>query len=284
MQNAAAEVIPSFVDTLTAWSTLAAALATIISAAFIAWQIRLTRKSVEATDRTLDIARQEFERGRHLEVEAQKARIDAEMPRLFVSFANLWDHAYFGDETEPDVYSMEPSPKRIPDGFEFALPRDAARLVSIAYTLSIANDGPGRAQVFLDAPRSPQNLERRSMTIKAGDQALETSWRTQTVQEWVDIYESRKTGQSGDVPIAQVIYFFPGDVGALERHEVVQGGAVLEPDPQRLGVWRVGKFAGPLVGEPIGIGTAVLPFTRTYWASRIRSERLGIGGVDGNLG
>jgi hypothetical protein len=268
---------PSFVETLTAWSTLGAAVATVISAGFIAWQIRLTRKSVQAMDRTLDIARQEFDRGRHLEIEARKARIDAEMPRLFVSVDYVWEHAYFGDETEPDPYSTVPAPKRIPDGHEFALPRDAARLVSIAFTSTVANDGPGRAKVFLDAPRSPRHAGRRSLVIAAGDQAREECWRTQTVQEWIDVYEARRAGRSDDVDVAQVHYFYPGDVAANERHDVVQGGTVLEPDPQRLGVWHVGDFRARLLGDPVGIGTEVMPFTRTYWASRRRSQPL-----DGN--
>jgi hypothetical protein len=259
----------TFVETLTAWSTLFAAIATAASVVFIAWQIRLTRKSVESTDRTLDIARMEFDRGRHLEVEAQKSRIDSEMPRLFVTHTGTHEHPYWGDESEPDEYSpTKLNPKRVPEGFEFHVPRDASRVVSIRFYVQIANDGPGRAQVYLDAYSAPTFGERRTMTLKAAEQSHWACWRTLTVQQWIDVYEMRKRGTSDEVSAAQVIYIYPGDVSAIERHEVSIGGAILEPDPARLGIWRVGKFTGPLTGDSVGVGVAVQPFTRTYYASR----------------
>lgn len=259
----------TFVETLTAWSTLFAALATAASVIFIAWQIRLTRKSVESTDKTLDIARMEFERGRHLEVEAQKARIDSEMPRLFVTHAGTDEHAYWGDESEPDEYSStKVKPKRVPSDFEFHVPRDATRVVSIRFYVQVANDGPGRALVYLDAHSAPTTGERRTMTLKASEQSHWLCWRTLTVQQWIDVYEMRKGGISDEVSAAQVVYIYPGDVSAIERHSVLVGGAILEPDPARLGIWRVGNFTGPLTGDAVGVGVAVQPFTRTYYASR----------------
>lgn len=140
-------VEPTFVETLTAYSTLAAAVATTASVVFIAWQIGLTRKSVQATEKTLEVAREEFENGRLLEVEAQRARIDAEMPRLFVGVTYESTQAWLPDSLIDDGLSREPQAEEITAEKEFSLPRDAGVRVQVSLGLTVTNDGPRRAMV-----------------------------------------------------------------------------------------------------------------------------------------
>lgn len=267
---------PTFVETLTAWSTLAAAVATTASVVFIAWQIGLTRKSVQATEKTLEVAREEFENGRLLEVEAQRARIDAEMPRLFVGVTYESTQAWLPDSMIDDGLSREPQAEEITAEKEFSLPRDAGVRVQVGLGLTVTNDGPRRAMVYVDPSFDPVE-SRRTVIIEAGKGTFEWIRRTHTVGEWVKYYEDRERGETTDVAVAWVNYVFPGDVGAIEHHKVLQGGSPLEPDPERMGVWRLAK-----VGQPFGpakilgtLGTGVMPFTREYYASMTHMRPLG---------
>lgn len=269
---------PTFVETLTAWSTLAAAVATTASVVFIAWQISLTRKSVQATEKTLDVARAEFENGRLLEIEAQRARIDAEMPRLFVEVSNESLQAWLPDSQVEDELSGKPTAPEIEAGYEFSLPRDGGIRVQVAIGLTITNDGPRRAMVHVD-PSFDHVQGRRTVIIEPGKGAYEWIRRTHTVSEWVGYYEAQKRGEVTDEAIAWVNYVFPGDVGAIEHHKVLQGGSVLEADTERMGVWRVASTGKPFGERAIlgTLGTGVMPFTREYYASL--SEMRPLGGV-----
>lgn len=264
----------TFVEALTAWSTLAAALATTASVLFIAWQIRLTRKSVETTEHTLKIARDEFEHGRMLEVEAQKARIDAEMPRLFVATSNPPMRAYMTDEPFVEELGVIDSPEALPDR-DFVMPRDKDVRIHLTSGFGITNEGPRRARLFIDSQWDPDQ-GREEVTIPPGGAHWIRIRRVHTLAEWIENHEARERGDAGDVPLAWVIYIYPGDVGAIERHRIVQGGSFLIPDAQRMGTWNVAKPA-PGFDRTIRLGSiaeAVMPFTREYYASLSESRPL----------
>ncbi|MFK4852283.1 hypothetical protein ACI3KT_11655 [Microbacterium sp. ZW T6_19] len=269
---AAAE--PTLIESLSAWSTLGAAVATAISAAFIAWQIWLTRKSVETTEATLTVAREEFALSRLLQVEAQKAAIDAEMPRLYVRVGTTPKEARLTDTLVEDLFdSSGRSPEKIAAGYEFALPRDADVRVEVTTEVTIMNDGPRRAEIFLDAALDPR-ARRISHLLGADKYVHDNVRRVHTVAEWVEFAEKRAAGQVTDVTIADVIYIYPGDVSAVERHPVLQGGSILAPDPTRLGVWVLRDLAVPIDAIDAPLGTGVMPFTRDYYASRTNERRL----------
>ncbi|MBT9607747.1 hypothetical protein [Microbacterium sp.] len=42
--------------------------------------------------------------------------------------------------------------------------------------------------------------------------------------------------------IAEVVYIYPGDVGAIERHDVRQGGSVIEHTPEEDWSVRIAEF------------------------------------------
>jgi hypothetical protein len=88
------KAVPPF-EIVTLIVTIFAALATAASAVFIAFQAVWTRECVMKTEATLEIARQEFARGSLVLADAQRARIDADMPRLSVSITR---QARFGLE------------------------------------------------------------------------------------------------------------------------------------------------------------------------------------------
>lgn len=264
----------SFIEALTAWSTLAAAIATAASVIFIAWQIRLTRKSVETTEKTLDIARQEFEHGRLLEIDAQKARIDADMPRLFTTTFGPRPHAYLTDEPYVDELAQHTFHEVLPSR-ELIMPADKDLRIHTVLGVNIMNDGPGRVRLWVDSHWDAEH-GRETVFLKPGE-TYEFEMRCiHTLAEWIDRYEARERGESTDESLGMVIYVSPGDVGAIERHPIVQGGSVVVPSAERIGGWHIAEPSGITGFEGLGsTGATAMPFTRDYYASRSENRRLG---------
>jgi hypothetical protein len=264
---------PSIVETITAWSTLLAAIATGISAIFIAVQIGLTRKSVETTEKTLKVAHDEFERGRDLQLEAQRARIDNEMPRLTVTVISQSSQAWLPDQTTPDPYSLEPRADEVEVGRTFQRRTDLDTRVQVAIWIRVANDGPRRALVNLGAAYADGDDRHQELVVAVGEHVDFWARRIHTVREWLDIHDKWHAGEAHDVNIAEVVYIYPGDVGAIERHNVLQGGSVIEPTPEEDWSVQVAKFKRSDGNAP-SLNAVVQPFTRDYFASRLASERI----------
>jgi len=264
---------PSVVEIITAWSTLAAAVATAASVVFIAWQIQLTRKSVQATEKTLAIAHDEFERGRALQIESQRARIDAEMPRLSVTILSQSSQAWMTDVREKNSYSLREVSVEVKPGARFDRDLELGARVQVSIWIRVANDGPRRALVHVGAALAEGSDREQDLVIGVGEYADFWATRIQTVGEWLEIHEQWHAGISLDVNIAEVRYIYPGDVGAIERHVVKQGGSVIEPTPGDRQSVRLAAFGGPTGPQP-ATNAVVQPFTREYFASRLTSTRL----------
>ncbi|MEG9227629.1 hypothetical protein [Aeromicrobium sp. Sec7.5] len=260
----------SGIETLTAWSTLGAAIATTVSVVFIAWQIRLTRKSVEATEQALALAHQEFRHSETLRVDAQRAAIDAEMPRITVEVYSQSSEVWRVDSLEPDAVTKADSTTALPFNEEFIVPRDDEVLLGVRVRLVVSNDGPRRAPLRLDRFGGGG----REIVLGVGETHSELVGRVQPLREWVSIAEARANGEPGEErAIATVVLVHPGDMSAVEVHEVVQGGTVVEPVYANAAGWRLASFDRTLE-NPFGCVNAVVqPFTRRYWASR-RDGRL----------
>lgn len=264
---------PSVVETITAWSTLAAAIATGVSAIFIAWQIGLTRKSVETTEKTLEVAHNEFERGRDLQLEAQRARIDSEMPRLTVTIISQSAQAWLPDQTTPDPYSQEPRADEVEVGHTFQRRTDLDTRVQVAIWIRVANDGPRRALVRVGAAYADGDNREEELLVGVGESKDFWAKRVHSVREWLSISDKWHAGEAHDVNIAEVLYIFPGDVGAIERHNVLQGGSIIEHTPEEDWSVRIAEFKRPDGNAP-SLNAVVQPFTRDYFASRLASERI----------
>lgn len=265
---------PSVVETITAWSTLAAAVATALSAIFIAWQIGLTRKSVQTTEKTLEVAHLEFERGRALQIEAQRAKIDSEMPRLTVAVLSQSSQAWLPDDTTPDPYSLEPRANEAKPGQTFQRRTDLDTRVQVGIWIRVANDGPRRALVNVGAAYADGDARQEELAIGVGEQKDFWAMRVHSVREWLDIHDRWQAGEVTDINIAEVVYIYPGDVGAIERHNVLQGGSIIEPTPEEDWSVRIAEFKRADGNAP-ALNAVVQPFTRDYFASRLASQRLG---------
>lgn len=260
----------TFVETLTAWSTLAAALATAASVGFIAWQIRLTRQSVQASEKTAQVALEELNHNRLLQRDAQRARIDSEMPRLSSVVKRQSRQAWIPDEGDEKPYDpLEQDTNEVAVGTEFELPRDASLRVQVGVEVNVVNDGPRGAWVYLDTPYNP-NKTRTQEFIEAGGSIRVWVVRIETVDRWVDlarIYTGEGDGRDGtasDAPILTLTYTYPGDVGAIERHTIVQGGSILVQTPGNAAGWTVAPLTEGRYG---GLHAVAMPFKRVYYAS-----------------
>ncbi|CAO1649458.1 hypothetical protein NYA9BBAC_00357 [Salinibacterium sp. NYA9b] len=266
-----AAIEPTFIESLAAWSTLSAAIATTLSAVFIASQVFLTRRSLNTTEETLGLARDEIAHAALLRTDAQRAAIDAEMPRLTVEVTRqareMWRNDKF--EADPERLSDESQPVELKVGEEFITPRDNAIPIAVGMEISVSNDGPRRARVRIDHPEGG-----REVVIMPG--AATTQWvtREQSLQEWIEIALLREGGTSEEREVAGVTYEYPGDFGANESHRVVQGGTIVERVPGNMGGWRIKSLAPSETDRSVALKAVTMPFTRTYWASRERERGL----------
>ncbi len=172
-----------------------AAVATGVSAVFIAWQIGLTRKSVETTEKTLQVAHDEFERGRALQIEAQRARIDSEMPRLTVSILSQSYQAWFPDERVPQPLDSRDTAADAEPGHLFQRRTDLDTRVQVAVSIRIANDGPRRAVVLAGAAYADGDDRQRELVVPVGEHVDFWARRIHTVREWLDIHDKWDAGR-----------------------------------------------------------------------------------------
>ncbi|RWZ67853.1 hypothetical protein ELQ92_00845 [Labedella populi] len=262
---------PTFVEVLTAWSTLAAALATAISVIFIAVQIAYTRKSVESTSTALKIARDEFTHGQHLRHDSHRAAIDAEMPRITVEVTVQSDTIWRPDRTTPSRARDREIAETVSVGSEFTVPRDDAVPLRVGFALTITNDGPRRAAMTLNVEDGS-----RRVVLAPGEHSVEWAYRTQPLSEWIAIAEAREQGRPGEErTIATLSYSYPGDVGADGRHQVLQGGTIVERVRGNAGGRRVIELMDTSSSGSGALFAAAQPFERVvYRAFRREGRRL----------
>lgn len=271
---------PTFVETLTAWSTFGAATVTAISAAIIAWQSVQTRRSVKVTEEALELSRKEFDRNTELVAESLKARIDAEMPRLTAVVAHQSSRVFNAQVRLPDTHgNLEP--EIVPEGTEFTMPRDRLRELTVFVDALVYNDGPRRASLTIGGPN-----ELGEEVILAVDSPKAHSFRrTETLEEWIKLAqpylraEQRSPGievlETTDAPIGFVTSNYHGDMGGFESHRLVQGGSIVEPVEGNASAWRVVDPSGRAIHEEgVKLNAVFMPFERQYYRSRLRNDRL----------
>jgi uncharacterized protein (DUF58 family) len=131
--------------------TILAAIATTASAGVIGWQAIETRraatqagKSVKQAEISAQAARDAVSVSQQILQESQKARIDAEIPRVIVTLSNggrisMQEVTDLGDE-------------RIRTDDTFVLPRDGRRRFRATRSIRILNEGPGRVTLRFNQP------------------------------------------------------------------------------------------------------------------------------------
>jgi hypothetical protein len=241
---------PHWIEYVAAWSTVAASVVAALSAVAIFLQIRQTRRSVEATERALKVAQDEQRLNQATVLDAQRAAIDAQMPRLTVDVESTRD-VYNPADIRESTYGGGPYPANYVPDHTFHVSTQAEDRIVSHFLVALANDGPRRARVVLEVMGDEPN--RIEGVYDAGSHKDSTHFAvsiTRTVEGW------RRMAADGPATVAVFTYTFPGEVGAIERHTVIQTGALLtEPDEN-------GNMA-----FSFELQTYVRPFVRTYYGS-----------------
>jgi hypothetical protein len=253
---------------------IVAAIATSVSAIVVGFQAWFTRRSVVDTAAALELARQEFARGEDLRVQAERSRIDAEMPRLTVIMGTG-----FTDPREPGWvaalvettghYETSPALARV-----YVMPRDAETRIDISLQVTVLNDGPRSAALFV-SDRLNDDKPDRSIVLGLGETSRFEVTVRRSLRRWIELgvpYIDASGAAPIDESAFELSYTFPGDAGAIENHSVIVGGSIVEREPGNDAGWRVLPFKPE--GRYGQVGGGAQPFTRRYRVSRLSEQRL----------
>jgi len=245
--------------------TIVAAIATAISAAVVAWQavetrrsVRQARKSAEQAVISARAAQDAVAISQEILRDSQIARIDAGMPRVIVRTKNLGVAGVLEETARGD--------EKIPTGDSFVLPRDANRRLFFTRKIEILNEGPGTVTLTMHQPLTLPASE-RSITVRtlAPLESIEGIYTVgRSIQDWIDIAETRETGHPGPEHAFTITHTGPRDAEAVEYITVVTGGTVLQRVPDAPATWRV--------EQPANVNSIVTPATRTYWQSKTNNQ------------
>ena len=257
---------PEIIAAVGAWAAVASAIV-------IAVQSFYTRKSVKVTEEALKVARDEFTQTNQVVRDAQRSRIDAEMPMLTIIVEQQSTWVFDADLSRAGMQDMY----LVPGEDQFRLPDDADRNMAVDLRMRVINDGPRSTSVRIWKPFSSDDEYDPKMLdwfLPAGESRIINLTRTHSLRDWIDyslIYELGGDGRDGshsDVPVLEMFYTYPGDTGATEAHRVIQSGSVFVPVAGNDRLWTPAS----LEGYPPRLIATVEPFVRTYWASR-KDER-----------
>lgn len=270
----------------TAISSLATAVAALITAAtivFIFFQTRATAKAAQEAERTADAAfkaleysqkQLDFAQRQHLQAlymaaEAVKSRIDADLPKLVL------------EKVEVGATRNIDDAERIPD--ELFEPGDAYRQITHRVKFQMKNDGPRSAKlhcserikyhtVNAEGFDSIQLVEEADQTIPlAAGHSLHGQYEVKrTVGDWIEAARTRGRGETPEGHKFWIRSLTDADAGAHETHEITFTGEALVQDPMQVGRWR------PITTQELRttLVAVVEPIRRFYFTSRIRNEEL----------
>ncbi len=254
----------AWIGALEAWATVAAVVVTGVTGFLIYLQIRQSAAVIKSTELSI--------------VDGRKTRIDSDMPRLTVVVLHQSEYG-FDPSIHPDDRWQENADgdiddlARYPEGTTFVLPRDAGLLIATSVVLEIHNDGPRRAKVWVDC-----NFDqyagingREELVVNVNETRRLVVRRIMTLEEWIEFAKVHLDGPTesrptSSVDLAMVTYVYAGDMGAIERHRIEQGGAMLVRDPENAAGWKIAGLTGNYANYPT-MNATVHPFERVYYSS-----------------
>ncbi len=258
---------------------ITAAIISAISAAIIAWQAVQTRRSTQVALDAVNVARAELEQGEKTREDALRSQIDAEMPRITVT-AHL--HAEATDPQEPRFPVLfaddhRERPERVTQS-EYVLPRDAQKQLSVRATVKIINDGPRHMQATFTRLAN-QSAQPEQLDLPPGESTTIGVERVESLARWVELAQWMNGDQTvappHEVRVFTLTYRFPGWIGAVENHEVVMGGTVVEPVPGNAAAWRPTHLLRTNESNQRIAELVVQPFERLYFRNRPGDESMG---------
>jgi hypothetical protein len=251
-----------------------AAIVTAITAVFIYFQTKETAKatsagqhSAEAANKALALTRSQQRQTLFIAAETLKSRIDATMPsvRVIADESIIWEPQFPGEYRDSPNWT-------VPYGLEFNLPADGKRPILIQVSVSILNEGPGMAHLRFNHPITNGDETIRKADLPQGQGLNEYTYSVQlSLDEWAEIYLERRQGGENRRFSFEVTTVHPMDTGALDLTRVGFAGTIVEPVPDKTGVWRL--LVTPSTSDDFPrVGTE--PTVRTYFVSRVCGRRL----------
>lgn len=249
---------PLWLVELSAWAAVGAAIATGASAIVIAIQARYTRESVQASQAAVLVAHETLR-------ESQLARLDANAPRLFLTFSrNSFEDAY-----AIKGVTRSAATQVAPDDHVFRLPRDKDWKIGCDLSMTIRNDGDRSVQLIVTPGLTvtPKKYPSKILVLGPGISIEGTYKVERSLQEWVDIAKQRAAGNQGHLFIFEASYTGAGDSDVTESHRVSTEGTLVAPVKDEDGAWRVANIFER------EMDTSMQPIERTYWKSRKADQR-----------
>jgi len=247
---------------------VAAAIGTIGSALFVAWQAYETRRAVKAGQRGADLSRV-------MAIEAVKTRLDSRAPRLNVIAAPTNNEVVYAEST------MGGEPQQWPTGTPLQRSRDDSAGLVVGAQFEISNNGDDTVEVsligsvrVLCSPMAPhRSLPGVTLVqLRPGEKCEFRLELSQRLAQWADEWDAwRAQGTAGGVAPGSVICSDRYDDGVVDVWDLeVTCFPVTRVDGD-LGKWRVRHGSE---GDPPTVSALVQPKPRQYYLSKRTSQLL----------
>ena len=233
------------------WAVLGA-IATSASAIVIAYQSIQTKKSVAAAKQGAEAAAAAVGISQAILQETQLARIDTGIPRLLV----------IAEPQKPRVDRLiDRGVEQIWPEMTFQLPRDANQSVAATISFSVHSDGPGMVDLHAYNEDSfvVAGVSRTRYGLLPGNDISVNYQISQTVEQWVELAQSLKNGESVEPHKFGLWHRGPNDAEAAESIEIHTRGTVLQEVLDSAGSYQ-------LVPNLL-LAPEVQPTIRRYWLS-----------------
>jgi len=257
-----------------------AIVAAVATALIVAWQSLETARAASAAEEGLRGAADSLRVSQALAIEAERARLDTEAPRLIVRINE--------PEWPPRVgrQHLGSEPAQLPQGEIFRLPKDGARRVTMRADGFIRHEGGTTVRVSLHGMRvydkaamqgpawEPRWTEPGYHELDIPPDGVE-QYRFEDerpASEWIANTEATERGEAAPAAAVGVIEANDGkDNGIIDTWEVELAGCPFDPISGEQGGWRLHRDLmtgrGPMMAQ-------VRSRVRSYWRSKQRQQKL----------
>jgi hypothetical protein len=250
---------------------IAAAIGTICSAFFVAWQARETRRAT-------NFGRQALYASQAVAIDSTRARLDLDAPRVHIS---IGDPSPQLERSESSVEGFS-NPQPFGHGQEWHFPNDQAQRILVRVPVTISNQGSGVVELrwdwdgpwpdrcvgsHLESPRKDESmlwLSGQLNPLRPGVSAEYWFEADLSLEQW------RENSDASHQPwacVGRLICEDGRDTGTVDRWEFRMTARANMEDPKRQGTWRLRPgvsitWLSPPVRE------------RTYWLSQTARQPL----------
>lgn len=250
-------------------STVIAAAATTTSAVVIAWQAWETRRTAEATEKTLKVSQDSLTTSKALAVEAARTRLDARGQAVRIHI------------DQPEWPPLEPSsfgdPQPLPHGHHYRMSRDRDQELMLRAHFAIVNEGERDATLNMNPPLRPDGASGPyphygyQRVVPPGGRLEGSFEEPRPVSQWVQNWEDGRTNTPfSAILVAEVTCSDGFDEGVIDRWRIEMTGVPIRPIEGDDSGWALNHQPDPI--RPVS--ASVLPQERMYYLSKRAEQRI----------